>query len=77
MTRAVYPHETTVESGIECAERFLRAAPLRPRFDGDFFDVGAFYGRRKGCQESLRQLQWEKAETIVDTTKLKRGVSKE
>ena len=57
ITRAVYPHETTVESGAECAERSFGAAPLRPHFDGDFFDVGAFYGRRKGCQESRRQLQ--------------------
>ena len=57
MTRTMYPLETTAESGTVCAERSFSAAPTKPHFDGEFFDLGAFYGRPKGCQENSRHLQ--------------------
>ena len=51
MTQTIYPLETTAESGTVCAERSFPAAPPKPHFDGEFLDIGAFYGRREGCQD--------------------------
>ena len=50
MTRAVYPLETTAESGTVCAERSFSP---KPHFDGELFVTGAFYGRRKGMPRGL------------------------